>query len=168
MLCSHTENAHNINSAARNRQEESGDPKLFEGDGIRRIMKLGNQLCFIAGSQAMHENTVASPTGTNSFGEGLNKPANGDLNGDNSRQLMLADRVRRAVMILENSVESRKDVLGGVPVLKGTRFSVGQLFAELAEGENIDTLASDCELDREALSTLLHALAVCLSDPMAP
>ena len=117
----------------------------------------------------MHENTVAPPAGTNSFDGGPRESESAIVHeGSSSRSLILADRVRKAVLALENSVDSRMQVLGGAPVLKGTRFTVGQLFAELAEGENIDALAADCELDREALSTLLHALAVYLSEPVAP
>ncbi|HEV3006843.1 MAG TPA: DUF433 domain-containing protein [Pirellulales bacterium] len=61
--------------------------------------------------------------------------------------------------------EVRSGKCGGIPVLKGTRFTVAQLFAELAEGESIDSLANEFDLDRAQLSTLLHALAVRVDVP---
>lgn len=76
-----------------------------------------------------------------------------------------SERLQKAVESLRDSVESRPQVLGGVPVLTGTRFSVSQLLAELAEGENIDSIADDFEFEREKLSALLHAMAVCLNQP---
>lgn len=80
---------------------------------------------------------------------------------------ILAAKIRNAIASLQDSVDSRPQVLGGVPVLKGTRFSLAQLFAELAEGESVDTVADDFEVDRDSLSAILHAMAVCLNQPMA-
>jgi uncharacterized protein (DUF433 family) len=77
------------------------------------------------------------------------------------RKIAFSERLYKAIAKLDESVESKPRVLAGTLVLRGTRFSVAQLFGELAEGESIDTIADDFELDRDSLSALLHAMAVC-------
>ncbi len=69
---------------------------------------------------------------------------------------------------LQECVETSPDRLGGVPVLRGTRFSVSQLFAELADSAAVDELADDLELDPALLKKFLHALAMQLDKPIAP
>ena len=56
-------------------------------------------------------------------------------------------------------VEMNADKRGGVPVLRGTRFTVAQLFAELADGRSIVELAADFELEIEPIRELLQELA---------
>lgn len=82
-----------------------------------------------------------------------------------TRAAAFVDRVGSALAAMQQAVDSKPQILGGAPVLKGTRFSIAQLFAELAEGESIDAIAADFELDRASLNSILHALAVCLEQP---
>jgi uncharacterized protein (DUF433 family) len=82
------------------------------------------------------------------------------------RPMRLDANLHAALSALDHSIESRPRVLSGVPVFKGTRFSIPQFFAELAEGESIDSIAEEFDVDRESLSSVLHALAVCLNQPM--
>lgn len=79
-----------------------------------------------------------------------------------------AERASQAVLTLQECVEVSPERLGGIPVLRGTRFSVAQLFAELADRAAVDELADDLELDPALIKRLLHALAVQLDKPMAP
>lgn len=81
------------------------------------------------------------------------------------RAAAFAEKICNSIRAIDESVESKPQILAGTPVLKGTRFSIAQLFAELAEGESIDTIAADFELNRESLSAILHSLAVCLEQP---
>ncbi len=79
-----------------------------------------------------------------------------------------AERAHQATLALRDCVEFSPDRLGGVPVLRGTRFSVPQLFAELADSDALVELADDFEIDPALLKKFLHALAVSLNKPMAP
>lgn len=82
-----------------------------------------------------------------------------------ARAVAFAERIDNALQVIEAEIDSNPQILAGAPVLKGTRFSVTQFFAELAVGESIDTIASDFQLSRESLSSVLHALAVYLEQP---
>lgn len=64
-------------------------------------------------------------------------------------------------------VEITPDKLGGTPVLSGTRFSVSQLFAELAESKAVYEIAQDFSLDPGQLQECLHAFAVLYDQPWA-
>jgi uncharacterized protein (DUF433 family) len=83
-------------------------------------------------------------------------------------ELEFARRAREAMVALQECVEVSPEVLGGVPVLRGTRFSVPQLFAELADSSGLAELADDFELDPALLQRFLHALAVYLDKPVSP
>jgi uncharacterized protein (DUF433 family) len=85
-----------------------------------------------------------------------------------TRPTRLADEVvtdLQAALALTHCVEVHPKRLGGVPTLKGTRFPIAQVLSQLADGDSIDDLAENFDLDREQLSTLLHALAACLNRP---
>lgn len=43
-------------------------------------------------------------------------------------------------------IEIDPDRAGGKPVIKGTRYTVAQLLAEIAEGDSIDDIALDMDL----------------------
>lgn len=57
-------------------------------------------------------------------------------------------------------IEQDPDRAGGKPVLQGTRFTVAQLLAELAEGRTLDELAQDAGLDRQVMVGALRELAL--------
>jgi len=69
------------------------------------------------------------------------------------------------MLVLRNCVEFRAARCGGVPVLKGTRFPVAQVFAQLADGDSLAELAENFELEERQLCELLHALAAILNRP---
>ena len=74
---------------------------------------------------------------------------------------------RQALRTLVDCVEIDPQKLGGVPVLAHTRFSVAQLFAELADSgsDAIDEIAENYEVDPELLRQFLHAFAVYVDKP---
>ncbi|PZU59280.1 MAG: hypothetical protein DI547_06605 [Sphingobium sp.] len=53
-------------------------------------------------------------------------------------------------------IEQSPDILGGTPVIKGTRVSVYAIRGRLDGGESIDAMIEDYpDLDREAIETAL-------------
>ena len=84
---------------------------------------------------------------------------------------VLADRVaaraRRAMLVLRECIEIDPAKLGGVPLLKGTRFSIPQLFAEISDLDDIERLAEEFDLSEVQVRSLLQAFAVFLDQPMA-
>lgn len=66
---------------------------------------------------------------------------------------------------LENAVEVDPKRRGGIPVLKGTRFTVGQTLAELAESAGVQEVAERFDLDEETIRELLAGLALLVERP---
>lgn len=83
-----------------------------------------------------------------------------------SHEQWLAERSRRAMIVLRDCVEATKTKLGGIPVVTGTRFSVSQLFSELADSDAIQEIAENFEVDEKPMRKLLHALSVYLDRPV--
>lgn len=77
---------------------------------------------------------------------------------------MLA-RTRSAVLLLKDSIEVDPQKRGGVPVLRGTRFTVAQVLAEIAEGRSVAELAEDFDLDPALLKKFLEGLAQSFDSP---
>lgn len=63
------------------------------------------------------------------------------------------------MVMLRDTVVIDPDIRNGVPVLKGTRFTIPQLFAEIADGRSVDQLARAFSLDVEQIRDFLHGLA---------
>jgi uncharacterized protein (DUF433 family) len=84
-----------------------------------------------------------------------------------SEEEWLAERAKHALLMLRECVEVDPGKHGGIPVLRGTRFPVAQVFAEMSEGISIVELAADFDLDVEVLKQLLEALAINLDRPFA-
>jgi len=84
-----------------------------------------------------------------------------------SQEAWLAERVQWAASVLHDCVEVNPNKRGGIPVLKGTRFTVAQLFAELADGRSVFELAEDFELDLENMKALLQGFATHLDRPIS-
>ena len=82
-----------------------------------------------------------------------------------ARQDRLAQRWSQAVALLRESVVFRENLRSGVPCLSGTRLTVAQIIAQLAEGESIDELAEDMEIDREMVVKFLNGLSMILNRP---
>ncbi len=85
-----------------------------------------------------------------------------------SQEAWLAERMRWAASALRDCVEVNPNKRGGIPVLKGTRFTIAQLFAELADGRNVVDVAEAFELDLDSVKTLLQGLSTHLDRPMSP
>jgi uncharacterized protein (DUF433 family) len=66
---------------------------------------------------------------------------------------------------LQNAVEIDPKRRGGIPVLKGTRFTVGQTLAELADSAGVPEVASRFDLDEETIRELLYGLALLAERP---
>ena len=79
----------------------------------------------------------------------------------------LAERAFWAASVLRDSVDVDPARRSGVPVLKGTRFTVAQLFAELAEGRSVVEVADDFELDLDTIKNLLHGFSAHLDRPLS-
>jgi|SRR5271166_2970459 len=68
---------------------------------------------------------------------------------------------------LQNSVEIDPKRRGGIPVLKGTRFTVGQALAELADSTGVPEVANRFDLNEETIRELLYGLALLAERPRA-
>jgi uncharacterized protein (DUF433 family) len=66
---------------------------------------------------------------------------------------------------LQNAVEIDPNRRGGIPVLKGTRFTVGQALAELADSAGVPEVAERFDLDEEQIRDLLYGLALLADKP---
>jgi uncharacterized protein (DUF433 family) len=54
---------------------------------------------------------------------------------------------------------------GGIPVLKGTRFSLAQVLAEIAEGRSVSELAEHFKLEPAMIKEFLEGMAIALDRP---
>src|SRR5208337_2628622 len=60
---------------------------------------------------------------------------------------------------LSSVVDVDPERCAGVPVLAGTRFTVSQVFAELADGRSIYELADNFDIDAVVLESLLNGMS---------
>jgi uncharacterized protein (DUF433 family) len=67
--------------------------------------------------------------------------------------------------VLQNAVEIDPKRRGGIPVLRGTRFTVGQTLAELADSSGVTEVAGRFDLDEEPIRELLAGLALLVERP---
>jgi len=77
----------------------------------------------------------------------------------------LAFRASHAARMLRDCVEISPRKCHGVPVFKGTRFTVARFLAELADGRSLTGLANDFDLDATTLEQFLRGLSICLDRP---
>ncbi len=73
--------------------------------------------------------------------------------------------IGHAVILKSDFIEINEKRRGGVPVIKGTRFTVAQLLAEIADGNSIKEIADDFHLDLNIIERLLRDIANCLDKP---
>jgi uncharacterized protein (DUF433 family) len=66
---------------------------------------------------------------------------------------------------LQNAVEIDPKRRGGIPVLKGTRFTVGQTLAELADSAGVPEVATRFNLNEQTIRELLYGLALLAERP---
>jgi uncharacterized protein (DUF433 family) len=77
----------------------------------------------------------------------------------------LAERAKSSLLVLRDCVEVSPAKRGGVPVLRGTRFTIAQVFAEVAAGRSLAEIATDFDLDVELMKKLLESLSIQLDRP---
>ena len=77
-----------------------------------------------------------------------------------SAESWITERSRQAMLMLRETVVIDPEIRNGVPVLKGTRFTISQLLAEIADGRNVEQLARAFALDIERIRDFLHGLAI--------
>lgn len=78
------------------------------------------------------------------------------------------ERLRFAAAALRDCVEISPLKFGGVPVLRGTRFSIAQVLSHLVDGDSVDEIAENFELDHEQITTVLHSLSAYLDWSLSP
>lgn len=71
-----------------------------------------------------------------------------------------------AELKLRDLVEVNPNKVGGVPVLKGTRFPVAQLLSQVADGDSLCDIAENFDLDCDQIRAVFHALAAQLDRPL--
>jgi uncharacterized protein (DUF433 family) len=90
-----------------------------------------------------------------------NNPA--DANPE--RAQLFADQLRQAMIQLHETIEVDPQMRTGKPVIRGTRLTVAQILAELAEGATLSEIAEDFDVDLEPLRKALEAMALYLDEP---
>jgi uncharacterized protein (DUF433 family) len=69
------------------------------------------------------------------------------------------------LVALRNVVDVDPERRSGIPVLRGTRFTVAQVLAELAETEGVEELAENFDLDVHKIKDLLNGFSLLLNRP---
>ena len=77
----------------------------------------------------------------------------------------LAERAAHASVVLGRYVEVNPNKCGGVPVFRGTRFTLARFLAELAEERSAADIARDFDLDENALNAFVKELSRCFDRP---
>jgi uncharacterized protein (DUF433 family) len=67
--------------------------------------------------------------------------------------------------VLTQTVDIDPNIRGGVPVLKGTGFTIAQAIAELADGDAVEGIATRFDLDAATMREMLFALALLFQRP---
>jgi uncharacterized protein (DUF433 family) len=86
---------------------------------------------------------------------------------ENGAALWVVQRTEFASAQLSDCVERNPQKLNGVPVVKGSRISVAQIFAEIAEGLSPDEVADDFSLDPYLVRRLVGGVSICLDRPLS-
>jgi uncharacterized protein (DUF433 family) len=73
----------------------------------------------------------------------------------------LSDRMQSALDILNEVVDIDVKKAGGKPCLIGTRFTLAQVFAEIAEGKSIIDLSKDFNLNKSHIEGFLRSISIC-------
>jgi uncharacterized protein (DUF433 family) len=68
---------------------------------------------------------------------------------------------------LRECVEVDPDVKSGVPVVKGTRFTIAQIFAELAETDAPREVSVNFDLEEELIKKVLSGFSMMMNKPFA-
>ncbi len=83
--------------------------------------------------------------------------------------MLVVERAQTSLRMLSECVEIHPAKRGAVPVLRGTRFTLAQLLAELAEGNRtLNEIAEDFDLDAATARAFLEGLSIYLDHPALP
>jgi uncharacterized protein (DUF433 family) len=80
-------------------------------------------------------------------------------------QQWFAECVANGFDILSKSIDIDPEIRGGVPVLRGTRFTVAQALAELAELSGVTEFSEEFDIDPQVVKDMLDGLALVLQRP---
>lgn len=83
-----------------------------------------------------------------------------------THEIVIVERVWYALAELRECTESHPDKLSGVPVLRGTRFTLAQLLAELADGRNTQEIADAFTIEATLIERFLYGLSAYLNRPV--
>lgn len=70
------------------------------------------------------------------------------------------ERLAFAAKTLRECVEITRDKRGGIPVIRGSRFTVAQVLAEIADGRSVGELCRRYLLDEAKVVNFLQGIAV--------
>jgi len=70
----------------------------------------------------------------------------------------------KKVKTFQNLITADKDILGGKPVIKGTRVPVALIVEEMAGGMQVDHVMQEYELNREQVLSALHYAAAAVKE----
>lgn len=73
----------------------------------------------------------------------------------------------QGVQALSHCVEIDPQKRGGVPVLRGTRFTIAQVLAELADTDGVDQVAESYELEADLIREVLEGMSLLMQKPFA-
>ncbi len=75
------------------------------------------------------------------------------------------EKFRLATLMMKECVEIDPETRSGVPLLRGTRFPVSRILADLADGLDVKEIADDYDLDLVLIMKLLDGMAAYLGRP---
>lgn len=78
----------------------------------------------------------------------------------------MLERIKFALDMLQDCTEVNPRKCGGKPVLKGTRFTLAQLLAEVADGRDLPTIAEDFDLNLNTMIEFLQGFSIILDQPV--
>ena len=91
-----------------------------------------------------------------SWGESLLPPI---IQAQSHRDVQFAHRLYLAALALADCVDIDPDRRGGAPVLKGTRFPIAQIISQMAEGDSVDDLVENFDLNGDLIRQCLRGLS---------
>ena len=81
---------------------------------------------------------------------------------------MLAEQLRQAMILLDETIVVDPNMRTGKPTIRGTRLSLAQILAELAGDARVSEIADDFDVAPGPINKALEALALYLDRPLNP
>lgn len=124
----------------------------------------------------LHEPTpvpISEPRRSFDFARSEKNPACRDwsfFQVENPKPLVMREdwffaRFSQATYVLREQIDLDPEIMGGMPVLKGTRIPLARIFAEIADGLTIVAIAEDFDLEPEHLKGLMDGMACYFGRP---